>query len=260
MVITGRRPHNKTTNEQLLCVQRHIDSFPRVEGHYIRQRSKKLYLAPDLNQSMMYRLYLECVKEKPVSERIYRQVFNSHEPPLATYVPKKDLCSLCLRYEDSEKGTYGALEESASNVLLAEWEEHKERERVSLALKAKDMNDPDPTKKTITIDLEAILQLPNAGNSEIYYKRKLSDSNFTIYDNMANGECFLWDETCGGKGCNQIASCLFKYIKSLPNEIKHLVIWADTCSAQNRNQFLNAARLHRESSRLLPGNDYTQIS
>ena len=54
--------HNKTSEEALNIVRRHIESFPAVEGHYSRKSSNRRYLGSDLNITKMHELYLEKYK------------------------------------------------------------------------------------------------------------------------------------------------------------------------------------------------------
>ena len=59
-------------------VQKHIESFPVVDGHYTRKDSNRKYLGADLNITRMYQLYLEqCKGEIPekdiVSQSVYRK-------------------------------------------------------------------------------------------------------------------------------------------------------------------------------------------
>jgi len=95
-----------------------------------------------------------------------------------------------------------------------------------------------------TFDLEAVLQLPYAGDGKIYYSRKLSLLNFTIFDSFENGTCFLWDETRGKKGSAEIVTCLLKYLESIPDSIQHVILYCDTCSGQNCNRFMVAMMVH----------------
>lgn len=78
--------YNSTSDDIKNHVKRHIDSFPRVESHYCRKDTKKQYLAPDLNLSLMYRLYRDeyCKQNNiiPVSNFVYRSVFHDYDPSL----------------------------------------------------------------------------------------------------------------------------------------------------------------------------------
>lgn len=103
----------------------------------------------------------------------------------------------------------------------------------------------DNTVMSITFDLQAVLTTPFAGDAQIYYLRKLSAYNFTIYESASHrGHCYIWDETEGGRGSNEVSTCLLMFIKSLPPVVTHLSTFSDTCGGQNRNQFICAAMIH----------------
>lgn len=59
----------------------------------------------------------------------------------------------------------------------------------------------DDTFMSITMDLQAILQMPTGGESILYYKRKLVLYNFTIYEAKLtnNAYCLCWSELNGKK-------------------------------------------------------------
>lgn len=230
--LTGKKPANATSEEQLKVVQAHIKSFPRVPSHYCRRRSKNLYLSPELNISLAYRLYVDMCREKNmlhqvVKEPIYRKQFRTHEPPLRFYIPKKDQCTLCNVWKDSPQPKPLALNDK--------YHAHKQRENDSLVMKNVDMQNCAANQRTITFDMQANICLPFAGDAQIYYKRKLNVLNFTIYDNNADGFCYLFDEANGRKGCNETATCILEYLKDLPTSVSHVTTWSDTCAAQNRN-------------------------
>lgn len=54
---TSHNALNKTSTTNIDFVKEHINSFPRVESHYCRKDTSKLYLPSDLNKAKMYRLY-----------------------------------------------------------------------------------------------------------------------------------------------------------------------------------------------------------
>jgi len=69
--------------------------------------------------------------------------------------------------------------------------------------------------------------------------------NFIIIDASKNhGFCFVWDETNGKKGSNEIGSCLLKYIFNLPDSVTHIIAFSDTCGGQNQNQFVCTSLLY----------------
>lgn len=94
-------PPNKTPAEMIEDVREHIKSFPTMTSHYVRKSVKREYLDCKLSVPKMYKLYLEQCNERektPVSESIYRKIFSTEFNP-GFFVPKKDQCLLCTKYQ-----------------------------------------------------------------------------------------------------------------------------------------------------------------
>ena len=174
----------------------------------------------------------------PVSLYVYRDVFNT-EFNLGFHKPKKDQCLTCSKFKNltgEEKEAFSAIHEA-----------HIERKTESQNCKNDDKkrSERDPSYKAITFDLQAVLYTPYTDISLLFYKPKLAVNNFTIYEQISKeGFCYLWPETHGKHGANEVATCLLKYLRSLPDDIKHVSSFSDTCSGQNRNNFVAAAMLY----------------
>ena len=103
----------------------------------------------------------------------------------------------------------------------------------------------DNTYYVATFDLESVLYTPCSLVSTLYYLRKLSVYNLTIYAHGdAKGSCYMWDESQGKRGSCEIATCLLYQLRSLPSSVTEATFFSDTCTGQNRNQFVAAALLH----------------
>ena len=79
----GRHPPgNKTDEAKISVIKSHIDSIPRYKSHYSRaDNPHREYLTPDLTLTKLYSLYKEYCAEKgehPVSDWVYRKVFNEN--------------------------------------------------------------------------------------------------------------------------------------------------------------------------------------
>ncbi len=86
---------------------------------------------------------------------------------------------------------------------------------------------------------------PNLSTSTLFYSRKLSSYNLSVYSLGDNkGSCFLWCEVDGGRGANEIGSCMFKYISSLPETVSDIILYSDACGGQNRNRFFCTAMIY----------------
>jgi hypothetical protein len=79
-----------------------------------------------------------------------------------------------------------------------------------------------------------------------FYMRKLSVYNFTIFDmGMKKAICYMWDETTARRGSNEVASCLYDYIKRKNQDgVKDIRLWSDSCGGQNRNRIVFAMYLY----------------
>jgi hypothetical protein len=126
-------PKNKTANEDLDGVRRHIDSFPAMESHYCRKDSARKYLDSGLSiRKMVLDLYPAWCEDNgynPVKENVYRNVFTK-EYNLGFHAPKKDLCLTCAKYEN--------LVGEAKDDFRAEYELHQQRKVESNTQKEED--------------------------------------------------------------------------------------------------------------------------
>jgi len=57
----------------------------------------------------------------------------------------------------------------------------------------------------------------------------------------------LWNETEGQRGSCEVATCLHKYINSLPPNVNHICFYSDNCMGQNRNKYVTTALLYSVS-------------
>lgn len=232
----GNRP-NKISEEAVNLVHLHINLFPRVESHYCRSSTTRLYLNADLNVARMYRLYNEWMADKDpkllVSLRRYRYIFN-HDFNLFFHRPKKDQCDLCSAYHTSKGEEKAAMEEK--------YQKHRRDIKVARDLMAGDKNEAksDKTVCAASFDLEKVLNAPKADFSALFYKRKVSIYNFTVYNLATNeGYCYVWNETVANRGGNEISSLLYKFIvKKVECGVKTFKFTSDNCIPQNKNQMV----------------------
>lgn len=175
----------------------------------------------------------------PVSSKVYRTTFCT-EYNLSFHKPTKDTCAFCNTYQEKEH-TGVVSEEDKINYA-----EHLKRKDEARSEKEKDKEASKQEKSiyTATFDLQAVLYTLCSNVSKAFYKRKLNCYNLTIFSLAdKSGSCYIWDETNGQRGSSEIGSCLITLLKSLPSIVKHVILYSDCCSGQNRNQY-RAAGLH----------------
>ncbi|XP_050515795.1 uncharacterized protein LOC126890691 isoform X1 [Diabrotica virgifera virgifera] len=234
----GRKsPGNKKTEHMRELIINHINSFPQYESHYTRRDNINKYLPNHLSLKKMYELYREAVTE-PVSRTLYEEQF--HKMKLKFKERKTDTCHKCDVYKmklevcDNEEQKQMIVEETNSHHEAADLAYNTKKEDKARA-------QIDPSIKCYTFDLQQCLPTPDLETSVAFYKRLYWTYNLTIHD-CATGKasCYLWHETLAKRGANEIASCLYKEIMDLPDSVKKIILYSDTCGGQNKNSHVAA--------------------
>ena len=239
-------PPNKTPEWKKDVIRRHIESFPTMESHYCRAKTARHYLDSKLSFKKMYEDFgpffeknlppaNETGDVRKPTEKVYRDIFCS-EYNLSFYVPRKDQCAVCAK-RNAIQGDTEKMQAYEDHIL------QKDRAQAEKNMdKARSLS--EESFLMLTFDMQSILQLPVSEIGPLYYKRKLTLHNFTIYESSTakqqNAFCFLWNETHGNRGANEIGTCIFTYLKSLDPKIKHVTFFSDCCSGQNRNRYVCA--------------------
>ncbi|KAF0747810.1 Uncharacterized protein FWK35_00027098 [Aphis craccivora] len=122
------------------------------------------------------------------------------------YKPKKDQCLQCE--------TYKKLCKPQEEQIINNYENHIRRRDESFSAKQLD-------------------------------KEKASNNNnFCSAASPNRAFCFLWTELNGQKGSSEIGTAVYKWIQQLSENITEISLYSDTCSGQNRNQFVAALFLY----------------
>ncbi|MEW8548265.1 MAG: hypothetical protein AB2693_32575, partial [Candidatus Thiodiazotropha sp.] len=242
-----RIPHNATPSYIIDAVKAHIESFPVMDAHYTRKDTNRKFLGQELNITKMYNLYKdECMKKgvKAAGPMTYRRIF-CNQYNFSFHVPKKDQCQTCVLFDQAKQTG------SVTTEMQHEYDNHIERKERAREEKNNDKirSKENKTFHSCTFDLEAVLPIPCSLVSQVYYKRKLSCYNLSVYSlGDSKASCFLWNETEGNRGSCEIGTCLLLYLKSLPSNIDHVCFFSDSCTGQNRNRFIATALMHAVST------------
>lgn len=226
-------PPHKTPQNKIEVVRQHINSFPAYKSHYSRRHTNKNYLPSHLNISIMFKLYCEQYPVNPVSLNIYSREFHSLD--LKFKKPKNDTCTKCDSLTAREKYCDN---ENEKQQIQKELQVHQDA--ADLAYKHKSMDKEKGLQEqsyvTYAFDLQQVLPTPFLTTNKMFYLRQLSTYNLTVH-NCIDGKSthFMWPETIAGRDANEIASCLYSFIQSIPPGVKHAIFYSDTCGGQNKN-------------------------
>lgn len=229
-----------TDPEHIKLVDEHIKSFPVMDSHYCRKSTQKQYLSPELNLKKMYNLYVGNDKiTQPVKFSMYEHIFNT-KYNYSFFVPKKDICNKCSELDAKQKNGINLIE----NEIIS-YNNHMQRKLNAAAEKLSDKTKTDIVK--IIFDLENVFALPRATTGMFYYKRKFAMYNLTGYCSANKTTyCSLWNEGIMGRSGDDIASALIKIIKEVAKDLpdtKKIILWSDSCVAQNKNSHISFALL-----------------
>ncbi|XP_031334040.1 uncharacterized protein LOC116164052 [Photinus pyralis] len=164
---SAEKRHDRFKQEKIK-LKRFLDYLPKLESHYCRKSSTKLYLEPLFKaKSEVYALYRDwCVEEKinPLCSATFSNTFEDLN--LSLFMPKKDECDVCVGYK-------------TKNVEETVYMEHIAKKEEARAAKA---NDKNSKNRVFTMDLQSVLLCPRSNVSALYYRTKLIVHNFTIFD------------------------------------------------------------------------------
>lgn len=95
-------------------------------------------------------------------------------------------------------------------------------------------------------DLQQVIYLPRSNDGQIFYKRRLANYNFTIYNLVTRDcNCYVWNEVTSKRGSAEISTCLYLFLKesTLEKGAKEVHLFCDGCADQSKNTIV-VAMLH----------------
>lgn len=121
------------------------------------------------------------------------------------------------------------------------YDQHLHEKTLSRIEKQRDKEDANAV--VAVYDLQAVVQLPKGDVSVFYYKSKLNALNFTVYDLQSNKcDCFVWDESQGHRGVNELGTCVLKYLREInqnnSNANREVIFYSDNCAGQQKNKYI----------------------
>lgn len=263
-------PANKTSLELKKHAIDFISTLPAVPSHYCRVKTSRNYLPSEFrNMSRLYQIFksdqINNGKNIQVSFKVFTEIFKK-EFNIGFHVPKKDKCGMC---ESRKEKDYEETDQSRQ-----EYEKHLRLKDICkeefLTNQKKGVDDKGFL--CVSFDLQKVLNTPHGDNLLLYYARKYSFYNLTIYENVTqNGLCYLWGECDGNRGSNEICTTLYKYLHDVDKKgiVQNVSLHCDSCSGQNKNRSTLAMLFYflNESSNiktikitfLLPGHTYMPV-
>ncbi|ETK77647.1 hypothetical protein L915_16117 [Phytophthora nicotianae] len=187
-------------------------------------------------------LYEELHKFVELGLRVYeparstfRKLLSIHCPTIRIRSSQFNVCDMCTIYQTR-------MRQGATADKTEELSQHTESPRRIREYK-KDKaasQEPNSDLAVIVTDFSQNLTIPAVTTtpSQWYFCSLLAVNLFDIfYENDGTQTNYVYDEFASGKGSDQINSMLQHFIRTvlIPAGKKHLVVYADNCSGQNKN-------------------------
>lgn len=240
--------HSCIPDEVLAKIETHIRSYPYRVCHYGKQNERKRYLNGELTVRKMWMEYLrknepenflsitaqrdvKCIVKYEFFLKYYKDNFN-----YSFGKPRVDVCSTCERLV----AKIAAEENDVLNKRLSlELEVHQKkakefyRQMKISCERAKNETDFE----AITMDFMQNIPFPQIPVTEMFYARQLWLYLFGVHVTSTNqAYVYPYTELEGRKTPNEVVSFLQHFLSTyLPVNVKHLHIFSDACTSQNRN-------------------------
>ena len=89
------------------------------------------------------------------------------------------------------------------------------------------------------LDFHKTIQVPKLTSQDAYFKRRLTTRLFGIFSaNEKRLHAYVYPQTIGGEGPDEVISCLDLFLNTQAVCFNHLVLWADNCPAQFKENYL----------------------
>lgn len=136
-------------------------------------------------------------------------------------------------------------------TMEIKYQEHLHEKNLARSAKSlsKTKAQENPNLIVAVYDLQALLTFPRGNTAAFYYKSRLNLANLT-FTQIASGasRAYLWDETEGSKGCNEIATCVINYVETIlsenPQSQLEFEFITDNCAGQQKNKFIIATYIY----------------
>ncbi|XP_026804418.1 uncharacterized protein LOC113547996 isoform X2 [Rhopalosiphum maidis] len=228
-------------NSAIFKLDQFLQQLPALSSRYCSTSSNKKYLPAEIvNILGLYNFYKDYCKingDEPLSKYIFRNTFKK-QYNLGFHVPKKDSkCNLCIRFEK----TYNS--NSKPEIQKSHLNDLDECKTILM----RHLQITDPGTVCASFDLQNSLNTPIGYDKNLYYSRKFSVSNLIVIENITqNSYCYLWGETIGNRGSNEIVSCIHDYLIKVDQRksVKSVILLCNSNARRNKNKAMLLMMYH----------------
>lgn len=230
----GREPKNKLDHT---VIQKHIESFEPTIAHYRREHApNRRYLPSDLTVTQMHTDFIRNYPGFKCSYELYR-----------SEVAKLNISFVKLGHEECEMCEHFNIHPHNKENMqhncedCQKWQVHIKKAESAREEYRKDADKIISDDEHIySVDLQKVIMLPRCE----MFKSVVFTKRLTVYNesfvpvgtksSLQSVAC-LWHEGIRGRRKEDIVSTFYKFLITAARDVKHVVLWMDNCTAQNKN-------------------------
>lgn len=253
-LIDARGKHTKTLAYDRDVLKQHVESFNPLEPHYRREHApNRRYLPTDVTIRFMHKDFCEKHPQDPVSYELYRQHVKNMN--IGFTLLGNEECETCESYKLHKKETSHDIEEN----ILENCEKctpfvlHHKKYVAARKLYEEHKTKQDQDNVYFSADLQKVIMLPRLDTfKKVIFCLRLATYNQTFapvgkITARIKPFAFLWHDATAGRKKEDIMSAFFAFLLQY-RDTKHVHLWLDNCSAQNKNWHLYFMLLHMVNS------------
>ena len=252
-----KRPHNQTETEEVEKIKAFIEQFADnhampLPGRLPTHKDYRVMLLPsDMSKIAVYRFYVRACESEQVrciSRRTFENIWRELCPYIAAMKPATDLCHTCQQNANLLMKSANVPEELKSQ-RLQEAQEHLSLARVQrqhyndqCALAKVNLTSNPPSVMHYSFDYAQQVHYPfNAQQpGPIFFKTARKCGIFGVSCEATSSQINYLIDECDeiGKGANATISLIHHYLQTHGLKERHLLLHADNCVGQNKNNMV----------------------
>lgn len=221
-------------------IEDHIMSYNPTLSHYRRNNAPLTrYLPRTLTLKSMHEDFKLKNPNFKCSIETYRSTMKSMKVSL--HFPKGDQCVECGVFEEQMKS-----ENEAPPGFEEKYTEHKTKAEKAIKYDREDgAKKRNADEHVYSMDLQKVTLLPDMPKvKDSFFLSRLVAFNLTLAPlgkaATQNSKCVVWHEALMGRDANNIVDALAAFLRT-ERDVKHLTLWCDNCTVQNKNWILFTA-------------------
>lgn len=225
-------PKNRSDPADIAFITDFVQTLPKYESKIKPKSSPIKYLHPNLTVQKLYQLYANVCKfkqRKSVSKAIFERELKKKFIHLKQFKNSKD-CRTCKLIKEQKK-------RKVLSVERKEEIEEEEKNHVDAVKAIKEelmqsISTDEESTEVLIIELQQPQEMPRVSLEESYDWKPLWHFNLCVFNEKSKeAHMYVWNEAIAQNGPEQVASCVFKHIRTaISKSAKKVILYSKSSS------------------------------